>query len=640
MPLNLRVCGGIRLNVIPGNSQEQSHQDSGGGPRNGMAAPLREFSHSSFALRTAVLVTLLILLGTAFRAGWTRVETDFPNYDTAARLAVQHKPLRDYYDWTWFAREMNYAGYGRTIGTYTAQTPLTMLPMMAFTRFAPQTAKRIWLIFNLGFLWVSVWLLSRLTRFRIETIWLLAFCGYFSLSTNFRYGQYYIFLLFLLTLTFYFLDRKNYFLGGFTTGIAFGLKLYGGPFLLYFAAKRQWKAVLGMAVAGLILLGVALVLFGPADVYYYAKQILPRSLEGGSIDPYNAGTPTLSTMLRRASVGEAELNPHPLWNAPRLFFFLRTFTSLTIAALLFLGTSTQRSSKRRDFAWFVIAVVLLSTSTASYTFIILLLPLVLLLEEADSRESVFLVVSYILLTLPLHPIWLFPKVWILIALFIFAGYRSWQGVARRIAIAAVAAAALIGFVDAKRHMVNYASEPEQHFARVAVQRGAIFSSFPVVSRAGLFYQSMGNDRYVLRWLHDNQNEELSFEGQALHPRLAADGTGIDFELVENGGSSMMEFDPATRKIKLRKMPVAADFPDAVTSPDGRWMAFTAARNGPMQVWVRELSSGQEKQLTGGNCNNSSPTWELDSTEIVFASDCGRAFGLPALYRASVPTNDN
>ena len=173
----------------------------------------------------------------------------------------------------------------------------------------------------MGFLWVSVWLLSRLTRFRIETIWLLAFCGYFSLSTNFRYGQFYIFLLFLLTLTFYFLDRKNYFLGGFTTGIAFGLKLYGGPFLLYFAAKRQWKAVLEMAVAGLILLGVALVLFGPADVHYYAKQILPRSLEGGSIDPYNAGTPTLSTMFRRTFVGEAELNPHPLWNAPRLFFF-------------------------------------------------------------------------------------------------------------------------------------------------------------------------------------------------------------------------------------------------------------------------------------------------------------------------------
>ncbi len=457
--------------------------------------------------------------------------------------------------------------------------------------------------------------------------------------TNFRDGQYYIFLLFLLTLAFYFLDRKSYFLGGFMTGIAFGLKLYGGPFLLYFAAKRQWKALLGMIVACVILLGVALLLFGPADLHYYATQILPRSLEGGSIDPYNPGTPTLPTMLRRAFVGEAELNPHPLWNAPWLFFFLRTFTSLTIAAFLFLGTSTRRSSEPRDFAWFVIAVVLLSTSTASYTFIILLLPLVLLLAEAGPRESIFLVATYILLTLPLHPIWLFPKVWILLGLFVFAGYHSCQGVPRRVAVAAVLVAALIAVVDAKHHMVSYASEPEQHFARVAAQRGAIFSSFPVVSRAGIFYQSLGRDRYVLRWLHDNQNEELSFEGQALHPRLAAHGTAILFELVENGSSAMMELDPATGKATPREMPVPADFPDAVTSPDGKWVTFTARKNGPMQVWVRELPSGQERRLTTGNCNSSSPAWELDSKGIVFASDCGRAFGLPALYRARLTDSD-
>jgi hypothetical protein len=344
-------------------------------------------------------------------------------------------------------------------------------------------------------------------------------------------------------------------------------------------------------------------------------------------------------MLRRAFVGEAELNPHPLWNAPWLFFFLRTFTSLTIVAFLFLGTSTRRSSERRDFAWFVIAVVLLSTSTASYTFIILLLPLLLLLEESGPRESIFLVTTYILLTLPLHPTWLFPKVWILVGLFIFAGYRSWQGMPRRIAVAAVIVTALIAFMDAKRHMASYANEPEQHFARVAAQRGAIFSSFPVVSRAGIFYQSMENDRYVLRWLHDNRNEELLFEGQALHPRLAADGTAIYFELVENGSSSMMEFDPATGKATPREMPVPADFPDAVTSPDGKWMAFTDTRHGPMQVWVRELSSRQEMPLTGGNCNNSSPAWELDSKGIVFASDCGRAFGLPALYRARLADSD-
>jgi Tol biopolymer transport system component len=63
------------------------------------------------------------------------------------------------------------------------------------------------------------------------------------------------------------------------------------------------------------------------------------------------------------------------------------------------------------------------------------------------------------------------------------------------------------------------------------------------------------------------------------------------------------------------------------------MAFESARDGPTQIWLRDLPSGAERRLTGGNCNNSSPAWELDSKAILFASDCGRAFGLPALYRA-------
>jgi hypothetical protein len=58
------------------------------------------------------------------------------------------------------------------------------------------------------------------------------------------------------------------------------------------------------------------------------------------------------------------------------------------------------------------------------------------------------------------------------------------------------------------------------------------------------------------------------------------------------------------------------------------------------IGLRDLSHGEEMRLTGGNCNSSSPAWELDSKSIVFASDCGRAFGLPALYRPEVGTKEN
>jgi hypothetical protein len=588
--------------------------------------------------RLAALGTFLLFLVGPFRGGWMKAETDFPNYYTAAVLVREHQPLHKYYDWTWFARQMNHAGNGLQLGAYTPQTPLTMLPMVGLAGLPPQSAKRIWLVCNLVFLGATVWLLSQVTGFRFETIWLLAFCGYFSLRTNFHYGQYYVFLLFLLTAAFYFLDRKHDWMGGVTTGIAFGLKLYGGPFLLLFAFKRQRKALLGMTATILLLAGVAVALFGTADVLYYATQVLPRSLEMGQVDPYNPGDATFATVLMRSFVTEPELNPHPLWQAPWLLFFLRSFISLSIVAFLFLGVVRKRTTDRHDFAWFVIAVLLLSTSTSSYTYILLLLPLVLLLEESAPVRNVFLVASYVLLTLPLRPAWLFPKVWLLFSLFIVAGWPCWRGMSRRWAVAAVSVVALISGFNAKQRMVSYENEPGQRFERVAVQSGALFSSYPVVSRAGLFYQSMGHDRYVLRWLHDGRSEELAFEGQAVQPRLAPDGVSVDFELVANRNSTMMEFDPSTRRSTQIAMALEADRPRAAVSPIGKWIAFESAQDGPMHIWLRDLSTGRETRLTGGNCNSSAPAWDMDSKALFFASDCQRAFGLPALYRARIEEN--
>jgi hypothetical protein len=41
-----------------------------------------------------------------------------------------------------------------------------------------------------------------------------------------------------------------------------------------------------------------------------------------------------------------------------------------------------------------------------------------------------------------------------------------------------------------------------------VQKDAIFSGAPAVSAGSLFYQSIADDPYVLRWLHEGTIEEL------------------------------------------------------------------------------------------------------------------------------------
>ncbi len=301
------------------------------------------------AHRLLALAAMIVFCGTAFRAGWNRAETDFPNYYTAAVLVRKGEPLRNYYDWTWFQRQMEYVGIEGQLGGYVPQTPLTMLPLLPLARYAPQTAKRIWLTLNMGFLLGAIFLLSRVTRFSVSEIGLLAFAGYGTLYSNFLLGQYYVFLLFVLVLAFYLLYRSNRYASGFVFGTAFALKLYGGPFLLYLVAKRDRRAVTGMIIGSLVLAVAAMAIFGWPDIVYFATHIVPRALQGETLDPYNAGNGTLSTLLRRVFLPEPELNPAPLWKAPGLFFFLQPFLTLAILIfpLLALRESNQYKARLR-----------------------------------------------------------------------------------------------------------------------------------------------------------------------------------------------------------------------------------------------------------------------------------------------------
>src|SRR5258708_33069488 len=129
--------------------------------RRGLVLTERDRPNRKFILNLLAFLALLIFLATSFRAGWTRSETDFPNYYTAAWLVRRGAPLRNYYDWTWFQRQMNYAGVERQLGGYIPQTPLTMLPILPLAALSPQHAKQVWLVLGVLFLLASVGILGR-----------------------------------------------------------------------------------------------------------------------------------------------------------------------------------------------------------------------------------------------------------------------------------------------------------------------------------------------------------------------------------------------------------------------------------------------------------------------------------------------
>ena len=137
-------------------------------------------------------------------------------------------------------------------------------------------------------------------------------------------------------------------------------------------------------------------------------------------------------------------------------------------------------------------------------------------------------------------------------------------------MAAIALCAATGSAAIRLH--SYSLEPGRRFERVALERGALYSSSPAVLRSGLVYDSIGPGHYVLRWLHDGRNDRFAFEGEALHPLALSPDGPIQFELVAHRASVWKLLDPSTGTIVPQAEPVTGNA--SQPSPDGKWRAFT------------------------------------------------------------------
>ena len=63
------------------------------------------------------------------------------------------------------------------------------------------------------------------------------------------------------------------------------------------------------------------------------------------------------------------------------------------------------------------------------------------------------------------------------------------------------------------------------------------------------------------------------------------------------------------------------------SPDSTMLAFARRESGSWHLFVRQLATGSERQLTASACNATSPAWQ-DSHTLLYATDCSH--GLSAV----------
>ena len=597
--------------------------------------------------RVLLVVLVLGFMLAGFVPAWRHLNSDFRNYYLVARLCREGYSMERLYEWIWFQRQWDHTAGDRGLVSYQPLTLFSALVVMPLSSLPPLPAKRCWLLLNLVFLLLTAVSLVRNTRLGWVRVLLLMMLAFFSLRSNFVYGQMHVFVLLLLTLAASLHFRKQYFWSGIALAIGAALKIYPAFFLIFLIVKKRWAAVAGLFVGVSASLFVSIYFFGVEACRVYVREVLPPALRSQIIDPYNVGWGSLNALLSRLFIGEPELNPSPVVHLPWLHALLYSLiVSLMVAVFLrAIGFAIEdRERERVEWASYLFLLLLVSSQPAPYHFVALILPIVLvtdyLLECSRTTTAAALVVLYVLVCGPYTPLqsatpsgWMnllyFPR---LFFLFLFAAIllrilfrwpqqkTALQTRSRAWIPAAIAFVTLFagGFASEMRH---YRGQFENYSSRLLTVKGSLMATDPVIVADRLFFTALAprflataRDTYAVHEIKNGAVTSFAAIGDWVHPAAATATPEVWAEVATVGGSQIVRFlpdqplsstDPITVEVEDAEQPVM--------SSDGKWLAYMREFKGRSSLWIRHLGSPDtlDREIAGP---------EFDAREAAFFPD--------------------
>ena len=317
----------------------------------------------------------------------SRVDTDFPNYLTAARIVADGGPADRLYDDSWFQDQMRRYGIGNPQqGKFAPFPPPTALLLLPLSRLQPLQALRIMTAVSLLGLICSIVLLSRIQSWSVLEATVFVLLSGYAVSNTLRFGQPYI-LVSASCLTGYFAySRGRPLLAGLCFGLFVPIKYFPVVILAYFACRREWKVVLGGAAACLAVVLASVAVLGWPVHAHFLTSVLGSHLSANLSmqDPFTASFQSFDSLYRRLFVFDPSANPHPWLALPWMRSVALVFTKSAIAAIALL---TLIAVARKDdpegaapsIGLLGVLVLLLAPATATYHFVLLWLPVALLI---------------------------------------------------------------------------------------------------------------------------------------------------------------------------------------------------------------------------------------------------------------------
>jgi hypothetical protein len=356
-----------------------------------------------------VLCAWLIIRGIA--PGMTTVHSDFGNYYVSAKLVAGGADMDSLYNNEWFHKQEVRTGVN-VPGKFAPFPPVTAWLMLPLTSLSPINAQRVFTALNLCFIVLCVLAWKRMTGWSIGTSVLIILAGGAGITNNIAFGQLYLIMTALMLWSIIWIREGSpiaagIILGAFTVIKYYPIVVFGGMFLLLFVeGKFERRLYLNVLVIGLLtailLVAAQFHFFGREVMHdYLVTALLPHlasELSGQGM--YSFPFQSWDSLARNLFVYDAQANPDPWlnWPAGRTVVKL-AITTLAAASVLLILVKFRNSPDRKMMfiALPALAVMAILPASATYHFVLLLLPLGLLLagNTLSATTRIFAIAAYV-----------------------------------------------------------------------------------------------------------------------------------------------------------------------------------------------------------------------------------------------------
>lgn len=309
---------------------------------------------------------------------------DFANYYFGGKfLAEGNFNFKIYFPYE-FNNAISNLDYRNVFANYAPNTPFLAFLFLPFSFVTVGIAKIIFNCFSIGLFVFSIYRLFAYYKINPKFALLIPVLFLVPIKNNLLFGQVYFLLFFLLSEGWLAYQKERWKSMAFFWSLSILLKVFPVLLLLFLLFKKQWRPLFCLIVSCILLFGISLIFTGLDIWIFYLKEVLPKASNGVIATAFVPNYQSVFMFLKELLVFDATDNPQSIFNYPDLFSAIMLAFKIGILGIGYF-ISKRTSNALFVLSYWILAMILLSPYGSTYTFVLLLFPLLALLKSDVSN---------------------------------------------------------------------------------------------------------------------------------------------------------------------------------------------------------------------------------------------------------------